>query len=73
MNPWATANATENIDLFLVNIKYYYFNAPSLQNVQNVLIHVLGVLPVGDLAKHSDVLFLIQGPLLQRSPTEKCL
>jgi len=56
-----------------MNVKYYYFNAPSLQNVRNVLIHILGVLPVGDLAKDSAVLFLIQSTLPQRSPTEKYL
>lgn len=52
-----------------MNAKYYYFNAPSLQNVKNALIHILGVLPV-DLAKDSDVPLLIQGPLLWRSPTQ---
>lgn len=54
---------TENINLFPMNAKYYYFNGPSLQNVKNALIHILGVLPV-DLAKDSDVPLLIQGPLL---------
>lgn len=58
---WVAACATENINLFPTNVKYYYFKAPSLQNVKNVIIHILGVLPVGDLAKDSDVLFLIQG------------
>lgn len=63
----------ENFNLFPVCVKYDYFSAPSVQNVRNVLIRILGVLPVGDLAKASDVLFLIQGPLLQRSPTEMYL
>lgn len=52
-----------------MNAKYHYFNAPSLQNVKNALIHILGVLPV-DLAKDSDVPPLIQSPLLGRSPTQ---
>lgn len=60
---------TENINLFPMNAKYHYFNAPSLQNVKNALIHILGVLPV-DLAKDSDVPLLIQSPLLGRSPTQ---
>lgn len=44
-------------------------NAPSVQNVKNALIHILGVLPV-DLAKDSDVPLLIPSPLLGRSPPQ---
>lgn len=67
-NTGVAISETENINLFPRNVKYYCFKAPTLQNVKNVIIHTLGVLPVGDLAKDSDVLFLIQGPLLQNLP-----